>query len=216
MPSVLVPSCSSAFSAYGCLAADLRYDAVRTHRIAIEDAAVPAWERTYSEMERGLVAQLERERVPATEVVLRRSMDLRYRGQNYEIEVPVAAGDDGRTLRGRFGEIHGRLYEYTTDEPVEGVNLRVAAIVPTPLPGFPAAAVAVPDSGGTAPAGARRTYHTGRGWVPTPVHQRSSLPPGRRILGPAIAQDSWSTIVVPPGQCCRADAHGHLWIEPVS
>jgi N-methylhydantoinase A len=213
MPSVLVPAYSSAFSAYGCLVADLRYDAVRTLRIAIDDTGVPAWEGAFREMEGDLLAQLGREGVPAAQVVLRRSMDLRYRGQNYEIEVPVEGGDDGGTLRWRFGEIHGRLYEYTTDEPVECVNLRVAAVVPTSMGAMSRGEAASSDSG---PAPTRHTYHAGLGWVPTPVYARSSLAPGEQVHGPAIARDGWSTVVVPPGQRCRCDVHGHLWIEAAS
>ncbi len=213
MPSVLVPAYSSAFSAYGCLVADLRCDAVRTLRIAIDDTGVPAWEGAFREMEGDLLAQLGREGVPAAQVVLRRSMDLRYRGQNYEIEVPVEGGDDGGTLRWRFGEIHGRLYEYTTDEPVECVNLRVAAVVQTAMGAMSRGEAASSDSG---PAPTRHTYHAGLGWVPTPVYARSSLAPGEQVHGPAIARDGWSTVVVPPGQRCRCDVHGHLWIEAAS
>jgi N-methylhydantoinase A len=210
MPSVLVPHYSSAFSAYGCLVADLRYDAVRTLRVAIHDAAASVWEGAFRKMEGELLAQLGREGVPAAQAVLRRSIDLRYRGQNYEIEVPVAPGDDGSTLRRRFGEVHGRLYEYTTDEPVEGINLRVAAIVPTPMGAGSRGDAAASDAG---PTGTRRAYHAGLGWVATPVYSRSSLATGEQAAGPAIVQDGWSTVVVPPGQRCRSDLHGHLWIE---
>ena len=218
MPRVLVPSHSSAFSAYGCVLADLRYDAVRTLRTAVDEARAPAWEAAFGEMEGDLLAQLRREDVPAGQAVLRRSMDLRYRGQNYEIEVPVEAGDDAGALRRRFGEMHRRLYEYTTEEPVEGVNIRVAAIVPTPVgPAWGGdvarSDVARSDAG---PPRTRRTYHGSVGWVPTPVYDRWSLTPGQPVQGPAIAQDGWSTVVVPPGQRCRADAHGRLWLEPAS
>jgi N-methylhydantoinase A len=210
MSQVLVPSYSSAFSAYGCLVADLRYDAVRTLRTAIADSHAAAWEGAFREMEADLLGQLEREGVPAAQAVLRRSMDLRYRGQNYEIEVPAETGDNAGTLRRRFDEVHGRLYEYTTDEPVEGVNLRVAAIVPTSMSAVSRGDAEPADSG---PARTRQTYHVGPGWVPTSVYVRSSLAPGEKILGPAIVQDAWSTVVVPPGRCCRCDGRGYLWIE---
>lgn len=210
MRRVLVPSLSSAFSAYGCLVADLRYDAVRTLRIAIDGSPPSAWDPVFREMEAALLGQLEREGVPDASVVLRRSMDLRYRGQNYEVEVAVEADDDAAALRRRFGEIHLRLYEYTTDEPVEGVNLRVAAIVPTSMPSGPRADARPSDPG---PARTRRTYDAGLGWVPTPLYDRPSLAPGEPIHGPAVVQDAWSTVVVPPGQRCRCDPHGHLWIE---
>ncbi|MGZ5913582.1 MAG: hypothetical protein ACXWLB_27185, partial [Reyranella sp.] len=49
----------------------------------------------------------------------------------------------------------------------------------------------------------------------TPRFDRDRLPPGLQIDGPAIVEDAWSTIVVPPGYVLRADGMGHLWINEV-
>ena len=210
MPKVLVPAYSSAFSAYGCLVADLRYDAVRTVRVRLRDTAPEVWERVFRQIEVELLAQLEREGVAVARAALRRSMDLRYESQNYEIEVPVERGADAEALRLKFGQIHHRLYEYATDEPVEGVNLRVAALVTTE------AAPPVSESRADAaagPPGERRVYHTGGGWIPTPVYPRGGLVPGVATDGPAIVEDLWSTILISPGQRFRSDSHGRLWVE---
>jgi N-methylhydantoinase A len=209
MPKILVPAHSSAFSAYGCLVADLRYDAVRTFRLHLNDTASDVWEGVFREIEVELLTQLEREGVPDARAVLRRSMDLRYEGQNYELEVPVEAGDGAGTIRGRFDEIHHRLYEYTTDEPIEGVNLRVAAIVASE-------AAPLVDEGAVSysgPARERRAYYAGLGWIATPVYARGGFPPGREIGGPGIIEDAWSTILVSPGQRFHKDPQGHVWIE---
>jgi len=213
IPSILVPAYSSAFSAYGCLVADLRYDAVRTVRVSLRDGAPATWEGVFRQIEVELLTQLEREGVPPPQAVLPRSMDLRYEGQNYEIEVPAEPGEDGRAIRRRFDEIHRRLYEYATAEPVEGVNLRVAALVPTPTGEVVAEDAVIGPARESGSGGTRRAHYYGRGWIPTPVYPRGDLPPGREIDGPAIVEDRWSTIVVYPGQRCRRDAQGHLWIE---
>jgi N-methylhydantoinase A len=210
MPKLLVPSYSSAFSAYGCLVADLRYDAVRTVRVRFSHSTPDVWEGVFRQIEVELLTQLEREGVPAARAVLRRSMDLRYEGQNDEVEVRVEPGDDGEAIGRRFNEIHRRLYEYATDEPVEGVNLRVAALVTTDA--VPPAADGAPAAGSD-PTRARRAYHAGRGWILTPVYPREGLAPGREVNGPAIVEDPWSTMLVSPGQRVRRDAHGHLWVE---
>ena len=47
----------------------------------------------------------------------------------------------------------------------------------------------------------------------TPRYDRDRLPTGVRIAGPAIVEDAWSTIVVPPGYTLGSDAMGHLWIR---
>ena len=148
-------------------------------------------------------------------------MDLRYVGQNYEIEVPVEPGEDGEAIRGRFTEAHRRVYEYTTDEPVDGVNVRVTVLAPSPVPPAPelgdrrrATGKERARSGpGSGPARGRRAYYYGHGWVETPLYPRDELAEDREILGPAIVEDAWSTIIAYPGQRLRRDASGHLWIE---
>jgi N-methylhydantoinase A len=47
----------------------------------------------------------------------------------------------------------------------------------------------------------------------TPRFDRDRLPTGVPIAGPAVVEDAWSTIIVPPGYFLRADAMGHLWIN---
>ena len=214
MSRVLVPFYSSAFSAYGCIVADLRYDAARTARGRLRDGG-SAWEGVFRQMEVELLTQLEREQVRAARVVLRRSMDLRYEGQNYEIEVPVEPGEEGEAVRRRFTEVHRRLYEYATDEAVEGITARVAAVVLTPAapPAEVGAGAPAGEGADAVGGGPRRAHYYGLGWIPTPVYSRERLSPGRQIDGPAIVEDVWSTALVYPGQRCRRDAVGHLWIE---
>ena len=47
----------------------------------------------------------------------------------------------------------------------------------------------------------------------TPRYDRDLLPRGVVIAGPAVVEDAWSTIVVPPGHVVSTDAMGHLWIR---
>ena len=212
MPRVLVPPHSSAFSAYGCLAADLRYDAVRTVRLRLLHTAPAIWEGVFRQVEADLLTQLEREGVPPGDTELHRSLDLRYVGQNYEIEVPVWPGEGGEAIRGRFVEAHRRRYDYATDEAVEGVNLRVAAIVPTPPP-----APALPSDAGPPPEvrGPRQIHFYGRGRVSARVYPTGEIVAGGgSVIGPAVLEDTWSTIVVYPGQRLRCDGRGYAWIEP--
>ncbi len=47
----------------------------------------------------------------------------------------------------------------------------------------------------------------------TPRYDRAAVAPPHAIAGPAIIEDEWSTIVVPPGWAARPDPHGHLLLE---
>ena len=209
MPRALVPPCSSGFSAYGCLVADLRYDAVRTVRFDLAAAGPEVWDAPLGQMEAELLERLAADGVPAGRVVLERTMDLRYRGQNYELEVAVAPALDAPAIRRRFADRHRVRYGYETDEPVEGVNLRVSAVVPSQSRALPAVAAAAPPAG----AAERRVFFYGHGWIAVPVHARGGIGPERRVAGPAVVQDEWSTVVVYPGQALRSDGAGLLWIE---
>ena len=95
---------------------------------------------------------------------------------------------------------------------LEGVNLRVAAIVPTQPP-----PLATPPGGGAPQGlcGVREVYFYGQGRVRAPVYPRAEIAAGARgVPGPAILVDAWTTIVVYPGQRLRCDGLGCAWIEP--
>ncbi|HYM68158.1 MAG TPA: hydantoinase/oxoprolinase family protein, partial [bacterium] len=208
MPRVLIPAHSGVFSACGCLLADLRYDAARTVRAQLARDAPDVWETPLRELEAELLARFSEDGVPPDDVTLQRSMDLRYLGQNYEIEVPVAPGLDGEAIGRRFSQAHRREYEYATEEPVEGVTVRVTAVAPsheTVLPPVPAA----PRRG----LKTRRAFFHPAGWAEVPVCGRHELDVGAPRSGPAIVEDEWSTVVVYPGQTARRDAMDLLWIE---
>jgi len=205
---IVVPAHSGAFSALGCLVSPLRYDAVQTHRMRLE-----AWDRKIvADRFRGLEAQcltpLLDEGHPAARVRLKRSADLRYAGQNYELEVD---GGDGTpdALRAAFELRHRQLYGYATGESVECVNLRVMA----QLVGDDLVLPPVAPDGSAAPVGELRAYFPDTGEVAMARYERGTLPTTQVVAGPALIEDEWSTTLVYPGQRCRADRLGNLLIE---
>ena len=88
-------------------------------------------------------------------------------------------------------------------------SLRVRALVPrrTTLGPF-AAANAMPQPTSIAPC-----WFEPAAPHDTPRYGRDQLPGEAMIAGPAIVEDAWSTIVVPPGYTVSSDAMGHLWIR---
>jgi N-methylhydantoinase A len=205
---IVVPAHSGAFSALGCLVSPLRYDAVQTHRMRLE-----SWDaKVVADRLRGLESQclapLLDEGHSPEHVLLKRSLDLRYAGQNYELEVDYGAGTP-EALRSTFERRHRQLYGYATGESVECVNLRVTAqLVRDEL-----TLGASPATGTSRPAGELRAFFRDAGAVTMPRYERGSLPPGQVVSGPALVEDEWSTTLVYPGQRCRADHLGNLLIE---
>jgi N-methylhydantoinase A len=209
MPRALVPPYSGGFSAYGCLTADVRYDAARTARFEVVPGACEAWQAPLREMEAELVARLAEHGIPGDRAILGRSMDLRYRGQNYELEIDIPEDAAPGEIVQRFTARHRLRYGYATDEPVQGVALRASAVVP-------AAETAMPP---VQDAGRTRSGRTGRqaffrehGWLSAAVVPRAEVGERRAVSGPAFVEDAWSTIVVYPGQVLRGDRAGLLWL----
>jgi N-methylhydantoinase A len=210
IPRALVPPCSGGFSAYGCLTADVRYDAARTTRFDLTSGDAEAWTAPLREMERELLARLAEHGISADRARLARSMDLRYRGQNYELEIDVPARATAGAMAERFAARHRLRYGYATGEPVQGVALRASAIVPSAETGLPP----LGDGGRRGRRTERRAFFHGNGWLRATGRRRGEVGPGSRLEGPAFVEDEWSTIVVNPGQTLRGDRAGLLWIEP--
>jgi N-methylhydantoinase A len=164
-------------------------------------------EDRFRDLEERCLAPLRAEGVPANRIALLRSVELRYTGQNYEIEVPWRSRALG--LREAFEARHRQLYGYASGESVECVNLRVVARVDERA----AKLAPVSPAPGDPRAGGQRAYFAETGEVALRRYHRDRLVPGRAVRGPALIEDAWSTTLVAPGQRCAADRFGNLVIE---
>src|SRR5438552_3688911 len=204
---VVVPAHSGTFSALGCLVSPLQYDAVQTWRARLDAWDGKPAEDRFQVLEERCLAPLLDEGIAAERVALARSADLRYTGQNYELQVPWRS--DAGALRGAFEARHRQLYGYATGESVECVNLRVVARARD-------TGVEPPEFGPVGDgesAGAQRAWFPETGEVRLPLYHRAMLAAERPVLGPALIEDEWSTTLVYPGQRCAADRFGNLVIE---
>jgi N-methylhydantoinase A len=212
IPRVVVPAYASTFSALGCLASELRYDLVQTYRRALAELESAELAQQLARLEAAAAEPLRRDGHAAGEITTRQSLDLRYTGQNYELEVPLEPGPGGLdrgVIRERFLEQHRRLYSYATDEPVECTALRVVAFVPGAVPKLPERR---PRGPGLVEA-AYRCWMPGYEEVAAMVYRRAGLGLDESITGPALVEDEQSTTVVLPGMRAWADRFGNLHLE---
>ena len=208
--TVIVPAHSSVFSALGCAGAGMSYSQQRTLRMAVDEWDAPRVDRARRELKSRLAAPLVAAGYDEGEVEVEEVAAIRYRGQSYAIEIAGAPFDDPQRLTRRFLDRHRALYGFATEEPWELVSIRLRVSAPrTDRAGLPA----TPASSGEALAGRTLpcTFDAG-GPVPTPRHARAGLVAGRALAGPAVVEDAWSTVVVPPGATLVADEAGHLHI----
>ena len=137
-----------------------------------------------------------------------RQLDLRYRGQEHTLTLPVPRGIGPSALKDLFDEAHRRVYGYDLTEAVEIVNLRLAARGATAQPELKPIEAAGP---GSRPTPYRRSpvYFDGA-YRATSLYDRADLRAGHALSGPVIVTEASSTTVVPPGARLTVDP---LWIH---
>ena len=206
---VVVPRFSSAFSALGCVSAEMSYTQQRTVRMTNADWQHERLNAIRSELRDQLsvhFADADRESCTVDEFAA-----IRYSGQSYAVEVTEPALADVQRLGEQFRARHEALYGFATDEPWELVTLRVT---------LTATRRARPEltgerhehlDDGSAPTTA--CWFDAAGPRETPRLSRDGLHEGSVVHGPAIVEDAWSTVVLPPGAALEVDGFGHLHID---
>jgi len=205
---VIIPLNPGMFSAFGLLTADLFHDYARSVVVNASDLDAVEAEELFLEMEGEGRAALEAEGVESQAMGFQRQMDLRYRGQSYEltVDVPMDAGGFGACIEA-FHVRHEEIYGYSAPgEPVEVINLRLRAVGRTPKPSLARLEQA---TGEPTPSMRRLAYFEGpHSWVETPVYRRGALGSGVELEGPAIVEQYDSTTVVYPGWGVSVDGFG--------
>lgn len=219
MHTIVVPEIPGAQSALGLLMTDVKTDFMRTLITAIDDSSAATVDAVFDELVRRAQEWFVEEEVDEGGRELRRRMDLRYRGQNFELAVEVPEGH-GFVEHGAgavielFHEAHERVYGYRSeDAAVEVVTFRLEA-------SGSAAHVDVrrdetsPSDPAKAIVETRSTcFDPAEGYVDTPVYDRSLLTPGDVFTGPAIVEQMDTTTVLLPSDACRVDEYRNLIVE---
>jgi N-methylhydantoinase A len=219
IPRVVVPVAPGQFSALGIALTDVRHDFVRTV-LARPDAVTPAFlGDAFAGVDEEARVALAAEGIADDRMRLVRSVDARYAGQEYTIPVPLANGalDDAAVdrLRADFHRLHEQTYGHASeDEPVEVVNVRIAAIGLLPEVELPALQHGPAEPSPDAQHGIATTcFASDRGNVDCPVFVRDRLVPGNVVSGPAIVAEVGATTVLPPGCSARVDGRGQLEVD---
>ncbi len=198
---VVVPFLPGSFSAYGMLISDVRLEYSRSliRPLARADRMIQAAVKEFAERAR---RDLSAQQLDARRAILEASVDLRFRGQSYEINVPLRGN-----LTAAFRRAHRDRYGYASaTEPIEAVTVRLVARVPRRI------RMPRPPSG-VVPRADTRAVLFDRGWEEAQVFERSRLPVGFEAAGPLIVEEEQATTVVPPDAVLRVDRLGLLDIE---
>jgi N-methylhydantoinase A len=210
---VYVPRLAGAFCALGMLNSDVRHDVLRVHFGELDRPDQAAIARDFRRLETTAMETLAREGFASDGVALRRSIDLRYVGQQWDVTVGLAAGPiDPATVRHDFEAEHQRLFGHIQPGGlIEMTKLRIAGI--GHLPPLAAAAPQCADRPAV-PAEHRRVWvDARRGWADVPVYRGDTLAPGHGFAGPAIIEEQTTTVLVGADDRCMVDDAGNFVID---
>jgi N-methylhydantoinase A len=218
IPRVIVPALPGALSAFGILASDVVKDYSRSVLWRVSGKLPAAQlDSEFSALQKQAAKDFHEEAWRGR-VHSQRSVDIRYRGQGYELSLPFT-----RNLLKEFEREHRRRYGYAHPaREVELVTFRLRASVKSVQPRASTARVVKMDHVGT--AAFARPGRAKLGSFPTPeatvlfdgkklataIYSRDALKPGKTYSGPAIVTEYSATTVVPPGKRFRLDPAANL------
>ena len=204
MRRVLFPGDAGTLSAWGMLYADLRHDLIRAFSGNADDSAIDGLTAAATAMIADGNARLDQDGIAEADRDLALALDLRYRGQAYEITVALATPADLAGSVTAFHQAHQAQYAHSDTAAVpEIVNLRLTSIGRLPKP-RPAEA---PGGGGGATA-TDRVYLDD--WAEIAVFARADIAVDAALAGPLLVEDQHTSLFIPPGWTLRRVAGGAL------
>ena len=209
---IVVPASPGVNCALGLLMADFRHDYSRTLLGRLAGLKPELLSSVFRNLEAAAGAQMDAEGV-SEEIVFRRSADVRYAGQGYELNLPLRGGDyahaDLQSMCLAFGDAHTSLYGYAlSSSAVELVNVRLAAFGMLAKPRLARQSVSEEDPS-SARKGTRQVYLEGE-YHAVPIYDRGRLKCGNMILPPAIVEQPDTTTLVLMGYLARVDHYRNL------
>jgi N-methylhydantoinase A/oxoprolinase/acetone carboxylase beta subunit len=211
--AVIIPKNAGVLSALGLLLADSIKDYSESVLDRLDTISAKVLDDRFKALINRSVGDMKEDGFMRSEVMVFPSLDLRYLGQSFEINVPYRK-DRGQELPfvEDFRNTHRRLYSYHHEHtPVEIVNIRVKVVgrgEKVMHETFP--------PGGTSPKNARvgvkKLHHRGKNYDAR-IFKRDLLAPRNRVEGPAVVCDPESTTFVPPRFSLVVDRYLNLIIR---
>lgn len=202
IPRVLVPHIPGVLCAVGLLVADVAVDYSRSIMRLATRAAVAQIRAEQIELVSLGRSELEQEGIAEDNMIFNTTLDLRYEGQAYELNIPF-----GRDIIHAFHETHQLTYGHAMwDRRVEIVNLRLKG---TGIINKPQFYVTLADAYVAQPFGTKPSPLNGS----MSLFNRNDLKPGATFTGEALVFQLDSTTYIPEGWTARVDGYQNLILE---
>ena len=213
VPTVIFPPAAGVMSAVGLLSTPLSFETFRSSRIGLDALTPGELEKRFAPLTEEALALLALGGSRPDKPAISRRLDVRYRGQGYELEVPLPDLPADELLE-RLPDLFTKVYEQVfaksfPAEPLEIINWKVEVSLPPPATGSGYRLDSA--NGGAAVKQHRQAYEPESvRFVDTPVYDRYALRPGDQIGGPALIEERESTGVIGAGDSAQVDGHGNI------
>lgn len=211
---VIIPSTSPVFASWGMLMSDLRHDYSQTLLAKTDELSFEKINNEYERIIEDAKNTLSKEGMDESNIVVTKSLDMRYVGQEHTVEVTVPF--DKMNLNNineviqNFHENHERLYTYTLPENgTEIVNIKVKVLGKIEKPKMSKEKINV----GEKHLGKRSVFFEESGWIEVDVYAKDFLDDTDKVNGPAIIEEQTSSTVINKGDVLTKDGYGNMIIE---
>jgi N-methylhydantoinase A len=211
MHQVLIPTAPGVLSALGGLVADVKNDFIETAYYPLDPASLPAMAKGLEGLAARALAWIGQEQGYTGTPSLLPSAEMRYRGQSFEIEVPLDLAwlRDGALDRiaAAFHVEHERLYGHADQAaPIQVIALRMVVVGSSPQPTLPEQPR---QQGDASPVREIDVYLDGAARR-LPLYRRADLRHGHRFACPCVVVQEDTTTIVPSGFTGWVDRWGNL------
>ncbi|MCR9137346.1 MAG: hydantoinase/oxoprolinase family protein [Alphaproteobacteria bacterium] len=213
---VVIPAGAPVFSAWGMMMSDLRRDYFVTRLVDLNADGVGQLEAVFAETEALARDQFAAEHVDPAKVKFLRFGKFRYQNQEHTTEVLLEAGEltpeRVAAIEADFHETYEREYTYRLDAPVEVVGIHLVASAEVGKLTMTREELGEADAT-SAQKATRKVDFALEGVHDAAIYNGDLLRPGMAFDGPAVVEDSGTTIVVHPGDKVTCDGYGNIHIE---
>ncbi len=214
--NVVIPAGAPVFSAWGMMMSDLRRDYFVTRLADLSADGSADIEALFAETEELARAQFAKEGVDDSKLKFLRFGKFRYQNQEHTTEVLLEEGKITAqrisTIEADFHETYEREYTYRLDAPVEVVGIHLVASAEVGKLTMEEHAIGADDAS-PALKGRRVVDYALEGKCEAMIYDGTKLKPGMKFTGPAIIEDSGTTVVIHPNNQAKIDGFSNVHIE---
>jgi len=211
IPLVIIPRYAATYSAFGMLNMEVGRDFARSvvsRRRALDLERLNGFFTEMAVEARQVLGEIG---ISPEDAVLRRSLEMRYIGQFHEVEVTeVPSGKIGpqelEEIIEAFHRRHNDLFTFNMPErEVEFLNARLKATARQEVLKLGEIPSATQDAAKALKRKRACLWNLSKGYEETPVYDGGKLAAGHTVPGPAVIEESKTTVVIPASFVCRVD-----------